>query len=144
MTGLPQLWVNSIVVDPGNADRAWVAFSGFRAGDNGSHLYETTDGGATWTSVSGILPNAPIEDVIFDHASSAMYVATDLGVFWARVPPAGGGHAPPTPLQWFRVGSGLPATPDMDLKINGSDTTLFVGTFGRGLWEVTLPTAKNG
>ena len=22
------------------------------------------------------------------------------------------------------------ATPDMDLKINGSDTTLFVGTFG--------------
>ncbi len=143
-TGLPQLWVNSIAVDPANADRAWVAFSGFRTGDDGSHLYETTNGGATWTSVSGILPNAPIEDVVFDHASNAIYVATDLGVFWARVPPAGGGHAPPTPLQWFRVGAGLPASPDMDLKINGSDTKLLAGTFGRGLWEVTLPTAKNG
>lgn len=142
MTGLPQLWVNSIAVDPTDANRAWVAFSGFRAGDDGSHLYETTDGGATWTSVSGILPNAPIEDVIFDHASNALYVATDLGVFWARVPP-GGVHAPPTPLQWKRVGSGLPATPDMDLKINSSDTDLLVGTFGRGIWDVTLPTAKN-
>ena len=48
-----------------------------------------------------------------------------------------------TPLQWKRVGSGLPATPDMDLKISGSDTELLVGTFGRGIWEVTLPTAKN-
>lgn len=142
MTGLPQLWVNSITVDPTDANRAWVAFSGFRTGDDGSHLYETTDGGATWTSVSGILPNAPIEDVTFDHASKALYVATDLGVFWARVP-AGGVHAPPTPLQWKRVGSGLPATPDMDLKINSSDTKLLVGTFGRGIWEVTLPTAKN-
>lgn len=141
MTGLPQLWVNSIVVDPADASRAWVAFSGFRAGDDGSHLYETTDGGATWQSVSGILPNAPIEDVIFDHSSSALYVATDLGVFWARVPPAGGGHAPPTPLEWKRVGAGLPAAPDMDLKINGADTTLFVGTFGRGIWRVPLPTS---
>jgi hypothetical protein len=93
--------------------------------------------------VSGILPNAPIEDVVFDHASNAMYVVTDLGVFWARVPPAGG-HAPPRPLQWLRVGAGLPATPDMDLKINGADTRLLAGTFGRGLWEVTLPTARNG
>jgi hypothetical protein len=32
----------------------------------------------------------------------------------------------------------------MDLKINGSDTKLLAGTFGRGLWEVTLPTANNG
>jgi hypothetical protein len=130
-------------VDPADASRAWVAFSGFRAGDDGSHLYETTDGGATWTSVSGILPNAPVEDAVFDHSGSALYVSTDLGVFWARVPPAGG-HAPPTPLEWKRVGSGLPAAPDMDLKINGSDTKLLVATFGRGIWEVTLPTAKNG
>jgi hypothetical protein len=144
MTGLPQLWVNSIAVDPANANRAWVAFSGFRTGDDSSHLYETTNGGAKWTSVSGILPNAPIEDVIFDHASSAIYVATDLGVFWAHVPPAGGGQAPPTPLHWFRVGSGLPATPDMDLKVNGSDTKLLVGTFGRGIWEVPLPTTQQG
>ena len=42
------------------------------------------------------------------------------------------------------MGAGLPATPDMDLKINGSDTRLLVGTFGRGIWEVTLPTVHNG
>jgi photosystem II stability/assembly factor-like uncharacterized protein len=138
-TGLPQLWVNSIAVDPTDADRAWVAFSGFRVGDDTSHLYETTDGGSTWVNVNGILPNAPIEDVIFDPHHSALYVSTDLGVFFARVPPAGGGHALVTPLQWMRVGSGLPATPDMALTINGSDTSLFVATFGRGIWTVPLP-----
>jgi len=42
------------------------------------------------------------------------------------------------------LGASLPATPDMDLKINGSDTKLLAGTFGRGLWEVTLPAANNG
>jgi photosystem II stability/assembly factor-like uncharacterized protein len=139
MTGLPQLWVNSIAVDPTDANRAWVAFSGFRAGDDSSHLYETTDGGATWKSVSGILPNAPIEDVLLDQHHSTLYVSTDLGVFFARVPPAGGGNAPVTPLRWQRVGSGLPATPDMSLTINGADTSLFVGTFGRGIWKVPLP-----
>ena len=143
MTGLPQLWVNSIAVNPANANRAWVAFSGFRIGDDGSHLYETTNGGATWTSVSGILPNAPIENVIFDHATapSTWRLTSACSGPTSRRPAAG---SAPTPLHWFRVGSGLPATPDMDLKINGSDTKLLVGTFGRGLWEVTLPTANNG
>ena len=42
------------------------------------------------------------------------------------------------------LGASLPATPDMDLKINGSDTKLLAGTFGRGLWEVTLSAANNG
>ena len=54
----------------------------------------------------------------------------------------GASHARATP-QWFRVGAGLPGHADMDLKINGSDTRLLVGTFGRGLWEVTLPTPHN-
>jgi photosystem II stability/assembly factor-like uncharacterized protein len=136
MTGLPQLWVNSITVDPTDANRAWVAFSGFRVGDNTAHLYETTDGGATWTPVDSKLPNAPIEDVIFDQPHSTLYAATDLGVFFAKEPP---GAPHPTPLEWKRVGTGLPATPDMDLKIDGTDSTLFVGTFGRGIWKIPLP-----
>jgi hypothetical protein len=97
-------------------------------GTDTGFVWKTTDAGQPWTQMTGILPNAPI----------------DLGVFWAHVPSAGGGQALPTPLHWFRVGSGLPATPGMDLKINGSDTKLFVGTFGRGLWEVTLPTVTSG
>jgi photosystem II stability/assembly factor-like uncharacterized protein len=137
MTGLPRLWVNSITVDPTDASRAWVAFSGFRVGDDTAHLYETTDGGAHWSSVDGKLPNAPIEDVVLDQPHDALYVATDLGVFWAKVKKSGAGHDPAS-LEWKRVGAGLPATPDMDLKIDGSDSTLFVATFGRGIWKIPL------
>ena len=138
LTGLPQLWVNAIVVDPADASRAWVAFSGFRVGDDTAHIYETTDGGATWTPVDRTLPDAPVEDILYDAAGDSLYASTDLGVFWARIPP---GAPQATPLNWKRVGTGLPVTPDMSLQVDGSDTTLFVGTFGRGIWKIPLPTS---
>jgi hypothetical protein len=69
-----------LVIGPSNPSVLYVGGNvPARAGDDGSHLYETTDGGATWTSVSGILPNAPIEDLIFGHSGSALHVSTDRG-----------------------------------------------------------------
>src|SRR5205807_7434561 len=55
-------------------------------------------------------------------------------------PPASSG-SPPAPPQWPRVGGGLPAMPDMDLKINGPDTSLLVGPFGPGDCHCPLPSS---
>jgi photosystem II stability/assembly factor-like uncharacterized protein len=133
--GLPTLWVNSIAVDPSDNDHAIVAFSGFRVGDDTSHLYETTDGGSTWTSISGNLPNAPVEDVALDDADNLIVAATDLGVYYLRDP----ADLPLAPTSWHGLGTLLPQTPDMDLKIDGTGTNLFVGTFGRGIYYLPLP-----
>ncbi len=48
LQGLPDRWVNSIVVDPTDASHAFVAFSGYREGDNAANIWMTTDGGQTW------------------------------------------------------------------------------------------------
>lgn len=58
--GLPPIPKNSVVIDPANSSRVWVA------ADVG--VYETTDSGATWTAMSQGLPNAIAADLVF-HAS---------------------------------------------------------------------------
>jgi hypothetical protein len=57
---LPERWVTSIVVDPTNADHVYVSFSSYKEGDRATNVWESTDGGATWRSISSDLPNAPV------------------------------------------------------------------------------------
>jgi photosystem II stability/assembly factor-like uncharacterized protein len=127
---LPKRWVNSIQVDPTNANHAFVAFSGYREGDMSAAVWETTNGGRTWRNVSGLLPNAPVEMLAYDKAHNLLYAATDLGLFYAK---AGN-------RTWKRVGHGLPNTPILDVKLSGNGTTLFAATFGRSVWRTPAPT----
>ena len=39
--------MNAIIADPDDANHAYIAFSGFRQGDDAANVYETRDGGAT-------------------------------------------------------------------------------------------------
>ena len=128
-TGLPTNWVTRIEVDPSNENIAYATFSGFRWGDNGSHLYKTTDGGVTWTNVGAGLPNAPLNDV--NIIDGALVVASDVGVFVKR----------PTDGEWRRLGHGLPIAPAYELRFVPANAKvpydeLFVGTFGRGVFKI--------
>jgi hypothetical protein len=55
--GLPNLSINAIALDPWNGNRAWVAAS--------LGVYQTTDGGASWTGFAASLPNAYVGDLLF-------------------------------------------------------------------------------
>ena len=45
------------VADPDNANHAYIAFSGFRQGDDAANVWETKDGGASWSRVKmGVEP----------------------------------------------------------------------------------------
>jgi photosystem II stability/assembly factor-like uncharacterized protein len=127
--GLPQLWVNTIVVDPTNADHVFVAYSGYREGDDAANVWETTDGGDTWHNISGNLPNAPVEMLTYDQPHDQLYVATDFGVFYLK-----NGKK-----NWARLGSGLPNTPVLDIKITGDDKSIYAATFGRSVWKLPIP-----
>jgi photosystem II stability/assembly factor-like uncharacterized protein len=124
---LPTRWVNAIVVDPTNADHVFVAYSGYREGDDSANVWETTNGGRTWQNISGLLPNAPVEMLTYDQPRHELFAATDLGAFYTKN----------QSRAWKRVGNGLPDTPVLDLKIAGS--TLYAGTFGRSVWSVPVP-----
>ncbi|WP_067138774.1 WD40/YVTN/BNR-like repeat-containing protein [Microtetraspora malaysiensis] len=128
-TGLPVRWVNSIIVDPANADHVYVAYSGYREGDYAANVWETTNGGKSWQNISGKLPNAPVEMLAYDQAAEQLYAATDLGVFYDK-----NGKK-----NWKRVGDGLPNAPVLDIKITGDGKTLYAATFGRSVWKIALP-----
>ena len=123
--GLPTRWVNAIIVDPNNADHVYVAYSGYREGYLAANVFETTDNGATWTNISGRLPNAPVEMLTYDPFA-AHAVRRDRP---RRL------RAEPRP-DWLRVGSDLPNSPVLDVKISGDRRTLFAATFGRSVWSV--------
>jgi photosystem II stability/assembly factor-like uncharacterized protein len=123
---LPSYWVTRVAVDPTNANVAYVTFSGYRSGANAPYVLRTNDGGATWTDITGNLPTAPVNDIVVD--GGALYVATDTGVY--RTTDGG--------ATWRTLGKGLPNAPVDDIELVTSKDELFAGTFGRGMWKVSL------
>jgi len=131
---LPNRYFSYIAVDPKNSKRVAVAVSGFGT----SHLYLTTDAGATWNSIGGTgasaLPDVPANIVMFDPNNSGnIYVGNDLGVYVA-----GGITNGSVQPSWFAYNTGLiDATMVMDMLVapNGK---LRLGTYGKGLWENDL------
>ena len=57
-------------------------FPGGGGGANPQSVFQSTDGGTTWTDVSGDLPVIPANAVVADPSSATtFYVATDGGVY---------------------------------------------------------------
>jgi hypothetical protein len=72
--GLPTIPKNSIVVDPADSDRVWVA------ADVG--VYESADAGLSWTPRSAGLPNAIAADLAFHAAARRLFCGTRNRGVW--------------------------------------------------------------
>src|SRR4051794_8313556 len=130
MQGMPERWVNAIIADPDNIDHAYVAFSGYREGDEAANVYETNDGGASWHNVSQNLPNGPVEMLEYNAKGNVLFAATDVGVFDHK----DGDSA------WYKISVGLPQVPVLDVKVSADGKYLFAATFGRSIWKLNLST----
>ncbi|MBT2526014.1 glycosyl hydrolase [Streptomyces sp. ISL-99] len=122
-----QPWVTRVVVDPKDPETAYVALSGYRSGEAQPHLLRTTDAGASWTDLSGNLPQAPVNDVVL-AGGGRLYAATDQGVFIRN-----GSRG------WRRLGGGMPLVPVDDLDYDARNHRLVAATFGRGFYEFRTP-----
>jgi hypothetical protein len=114
--------------EPDNPNHAYIAFSGFRQGDDAANIWETQDGGNTWVNVSYNMPNGPIENIEYDPRGNVLFAATDVGVFDRK-------DGDPN---WYKISVGLPNVPMMDLQLSGDGKELIVGTFGRSLFKLPL------
>ena len=125
--GLPTRYISRIIIDPSNAQIAYVAISGFGSG----HIFKTANGGASWINISGNLPDVPANALAMDTATpNKLYVGTDIGVFVT----IGSGTT------WLEVGPNtLPNSPVLDLKINNRSGSLFAATHGRGVFKLKGP-----
>lgn len=126
--GLPagNVAITGIAVSDANPLRAWVTFSGY---SNGEKVFATSDGGATWSNISGSLPNLPVNCIVYQSGSpGSVYVGTDMGVFYRDS----------TLNDWVAYSSALPQVIVSDLDIHYGIGKLRAATYGRGLWECDL------
>jgi len=93
---------------------------------NLNQLYVSTDFGVSWTNISNNLPNVPANSVVIDPFNTQnIYVGTDLGVWFSD---NGGSN-------WEGFNHNLPYVAVEDMHYLKADTTLRIGTYGRGYWE---------
>ena len=124
--------VTDIAVDPVSSTTAYVTYSGFSGFvDTVGHVFKTTNGGASFTDISGNLPNIPVNAIVVDpDIANTLYIATDIGVFVTN----NGGAA------WSVLGTGLPNVAVLALSFQHATRTLRAGTHGRSAWDFSLPT----
>ena len=119
--------INSVDFDGTNNDILYVSVSGYNAG---SKIYKSSDGGTSFSNISGDLPNVVIKEILLkqNEASEILFAATEIGVYYS----INGG------VNWTRLGSGLPNVDVRDIDIHYTNDKLVAATFGRGLWEISI------
>jgi len=134
----PKRYISGVKIDVGNPSHGYLSLSGYSrhwmigTEDPGvGHLFETSNGGAAWTDVSGTspataLPDFPADDVVFYHGN--LIVANDIGVFISF---DNGGT-------WSRLGTNLPHVVVDQLTVDPNGV-LVAATHGRGVWTIPAP-----
>ncbi len=125
---LPRRWVSSIVIDPYDHDRVYVAFMGYEA-DN---VWRTEDGGQSWQLIVGDgesrLPAAPVTSMLlYPTAPGHLYVGTDVGVFASTDDGA----------SWSTSNDG-PSSVGVDQLLWKGGCGLLAVTHGRGVFEADI------
>jgi len=76
-SGLPPgIPANTISIEPATASTPQRIYVGMDSGPDGSSMFRSTNGGATWTAFSNGLPNVPIYEISIDTVHGRIYAAT--------------------------------------------------------------------
>ena len=132
--GLPNRYISGVKIDTANPDHAYLSLSGYSRkwmiGPDDStvsgHAFETSNGGANWSNVSGNLPDAPMDDIVFNHGK--LIVASDFGVFVSS----------DNGTTWSHLGTNLPNVVVDQLTVDPNGV-LVAATHGRGVWTIAAP-----
>jgi len=132
--------VSSVSIDTSDKSglTAYVGIMGFHV----SHVWQTSNGGASWTDFTANLPDAPVNAVLVDPGTTptngTLYAGTDVGVFSTSTAGA----------NWTEVGTQGGYVPNVaitSLGIFNTITTklLRASTYGRGVWQFPLITTPD-
>jgi photosystem II stability/assembly factor-like uncharacterized protein len=119
---LPSRYCGRIALAPGDPNRAYVVLGGF----NVDNVWRTSDGGVTWSNITGNLPAAPMNSIVIaPNNTNTLYVGSEVGVFGTT---NGGGV-------WSTSNDG-PANVAVD-ELFWLGSKLVAVTHGRGMFSIT-------
>ena len=137
-------WVSRVLWSAHDPRTAFVSFDGHYDDDMAPYLFRTTDGGATWASITSDLPAGHSVKSIAEHPTNpaVVFAGTEFGLY---VTVDGGRH-------WSRAGGTLPRVRVDDIAIHPTRHDLILGTHGRsiivlddvGMFDKGAPVAAAG
>jgi len=132
-TGLPNSSVTWIEIDPtdNTGNTVYATFASYSS----NRLWKSTDGGNSWASISGNLPDIPLFCVRVDPTdSNRLFVGSELGL-WST---DGANLASPN---WEHYSYGLAWSRTMQLHW-ASDGSLWIATHGRSIYRAIKQSAE--
>ncbi len=129
--GSPTLGVvSAIVASRFSKETAYVAYDLHRRDDHHPYLFKTTDGGRTWSNITGDLPAEGTTYTILEDPVNprVLYAGTEFGVF---VTIDAGRH-------WVKLQNNLPTVAVRSMAIQPRAKELVAGTFGRAIWVTDI------
>ncbi len=131
-------YINCLTVDPENANHVFAVFSNY----NVQSIYETTNGGQSWSAVSGNLEenadgsgNGPAVNwltIIPNGNAPIYYVGTSVGLFSTQA--LNGNNT-----EWQQEGINSVGNVVVDMvKVNTSDGHLVAATHGNGVFDARI------
>jgi hypothetical protein len=114
--------ITDVTMDPTNSARVYAV--------DDNQVFASTDGGTSWTDVTGNLPAISAQDFrtieyISDVAEGdGIALGTRSGVYYAALGSS----------SWTRIGTGMPDVLVFDIRYLRAQRTLVAGTLGRGVW----------
>jgi hypothetical protein len=110
--GLERNFVVALAADPDHSGHFW-------AGTAGQGLYQTTDGGKSWTRGPRILGASAVRAITYDSKTRTIWVGTDEGVFrWTDAE-----------KNWQLLRAGMPRSPVYAIAVDPTDSgVVFAGT----------------
>ncbi|HPO55520.1 MAG TPA: T9SS type A sorting domain-containing protein [Ignavibacteriaceae bacterium] len=126
-------WVRRIVVDPGNKQKIYACYSGYKNSTPANHVYYSTNQGSSWTDISSNLPDVPVHSlVIHPTIPNRLYIGTETGVY----------ETTNNGTTWTHATTGMPDyVPVDELVLQKSTNKMFAFTHGRSAFVCTLPSA---
>mgnify|MGYP006395386187 CR=1 FL=1 len=126
--GLPNRYITQVAISPSDDLTAYVTLSGYHVQDYDPHIFKTTDGGQTWNSIAGNLPDIPVNDVVMDSQETTLIIATDLYIWYSQ----NDGDT------WELLGDNLPNILTRDIRLHEPTNTLYAGTYGRSMYSYDM------
>ncbi len=130
-SGLPQYrWVSEVHASNHDVATAYVSLNGYRFDEFSSYIFKTTDYGATWTSVTGDLPEDVVNVIVQDPVQpELLYAGLDHGSYVSLN----------DGKNWHLI-TQIPNVASYDMIVHPRDMELVTATHGRSIYvsDVTL------